>query len=67
MTNKISAKEAAECVYDSNDADWLETDDDLLGNDHEGDMDSFLMPVREDPLEEAQAETMVVWLARPSQ
>lgn len=30
MTNlKISAKEAAECVYDSDDADWLESDDDL--------------------------------------
>ena len=58
MKNKISSKEAAECVYDSNDADWLESDDDLLGNDHEGDVDSFLMPIREDPLEEAQAETM---------
>lgn len=42
----------SKCVSDS-DADWLESDDDLVGSDNEGELDmyNFSVILRYDPLE----------------
>ena len=58
MPKKLTVNEATQQISGSeSDGEWLESDDDLVGSDNEGEMDSFSWP-REDPLEIAQLETM---------
>ena len=58
MPKKLTVNEATQQINGSeSDGEWLESDDDLVGSDNEGEMDSFAWP-REDPLEIAQLETM---------
>ena len=46
-------------MYDS-DADWLESDDDLVGSDNEGELEmyNFSVILRHDPLESAQLDPL---------
>lgn len=55
FTNMASKIQVDEVLQQINDSDWCESDDDLIGNDQVGDIESFSCP-REDPLDRPDTE-----------
>ena len=56
MPKKLTVNEVTEQIItaDESDVEWFESDDDLVGSDNEGEVDSFHLWAGNDPLEPAQ-------------
>ena len=54
MPKKLTVNDVTEVTSDESDVEWFESDDDLVGSDNEGEVDSFHLWAGTDPLEPAQ-------------
>ena len=54
MANRVTLDNVLQEIND--DAEWYESDDDLVSEEHEGDMESFNYPPSDDPLERVEQQ-----------